>query len=576
MGALKDLTPLLNDVTNKVNDPYTACDIELSDYFKQSYRAFLNEKGDDIAFSEKTATVTNSTGLKIYVPNQWFVLASYAVPLIEEIMNYRNCAEAVIDNNPGRLCDDKGAALDKRGVYTSLRNGTDINLPQQFENLAEAHLASLGFNQADAKQGASLLRRFTTDYKWWKGGKGIERTNDYYVSPTLSALNLVNASQSFVAKVAFDFTVDPQLFKSFSFSATQSSGSSSAASGLVVSPQSARVTGAINLLVYGAPGTGKSRFVDMTFGKGLHERAVFHPEYTYSDFVGIYEPQMVYENDGTVLNSASGQQVGTGSPHIVYKFVPGAFTRILVDAWLNPSQMYTLIIEELNRANAAGVFGEIFQLLDRNPDGSSRYSFTPSENLREYLIQAGIGPFITNGVSLPSNLNIVATMNSADQGVHLLDTAFKRRWQVKYLRIDTASAVHAHDTITYAGGPIEWGVFVDALNSKLKQLRIPEDRLIAPYFISPGDLQDRSAIEKLLIYLWDDVLRHKRDQGVFPKFVCTFADLVDNFAKSDVLAIVDLISYPAPAADAAEAGHTAALEENVDDEAEAEADASQD
>lgn len=116
-------------------------------------------------------------------------------------------------------------------------------------------------------------------------------------------------------------------------------------------------------------------------------------------------------------------------------------------------------------------------------------------------------------------MNIVATMNSADQGVNIIDSAFKRRWNFKYLRIDIDNAVHKDAEIRYAGQNITWGIFITAVNEKLKYLRVNEDRLIGPYFIKPSELHNKSAIDKLLLYLWDDVLRHKRAQGLSPRLL---------------------------------------------------------
>jgi type-2 restriction enzyme bsuMI component ydiS len=551
MSPIKDLGEIVREIRQKMSDSFIPTEITLSDSFKQAYKAFLHSKKEkekeNVEFQKTTAIVTTAGNLNIYVPNQWFVIATYAVPLIREIIRYRDCTETIIDNNIKTLTMDDGTSLDKKRVYKALKDHTEKDLPQKFTVAAKAYFKANGNDEESSDKAASLLLQFVTDYSWWLGGKGIERTNDYYISPALSVLNLVNASQEFIAKLVFAYATEPSLYKELD-SISQNSGDVFTKTFDLKSYQDIkdipRREGGKNLIVYGAPGTGKSRMLEDEFGKApLTRRVVFHPEYSYFDFIGTYKPVPVYDRENRELFTVDGRKINSGTPYIDYQFVPGSFTRVLVEAWLDPANMHTLLIEELNRSNAASVFGEVFQLLDRNSDGSSEYLFEPSQELREYLNHAGIEPFIRDGVGLPSNMNIVATMNSADQGVNIIDSAFKRRWNFKYLRIDIDNAVHKDAEFRYDGQIITWGMFITAVNDKLKHLRVNEDRLIGPYFIKPAELHNKSAIDKLLLYLWDDVLRHKRDQGAFAKSITGFSDLVDGFESSDVLAIKDYIQY---------------------------------
>lgn len=547
MSPIKDLGEIVREIRQKMSDSFIPTEITLSDSFKQAYITFMHSRNEDVEFMKTTAIVTNAGNLNIYVANQWFVIATYAVPLIREIIRYRECTETIIDNDIGTLTMDDGTSLDKKRVYKALKDHTEKDLPQKFTVAAKAYFKANGNDEESSDKAASLLLQFVTDYSWWLGGKGIERTNDYYVSPALSVLNLVNASQEFIAKLVFAYATEPSLYKELD-SISQNSGDVFTKTFDLKSYQDIkdipRREGGKNLIVYGAPGTGKSRMLEDEFGKApLTRRVVFHPEYSYFDFIGTYKPVPVYDRDNRELFTVDGRKINSGTPYIDYQFVPGPFTQVLVEAWLDPANMHTLLIEELNRSNAASVFGEVFQLLDRNSDGSSEYLFEPSQELREYLNHAGIEPFIRDGVGLPSNMNIVATMNSADQGVNIIDSAFKRRWNFKYLRIDIDNAVHKDAEFRYAGQIITWGMFITAVNDKLKYLRVNEDRLIGPYFIKPSELHNKSAIDKLLLYLWDDVLRHKRDQGAFVKSITGFSDLVDGFESSDVLAIKDYIQY---------------------------------
>lgn len=181
-----------------------------------------------------------------------------------------------------------------------------------------------------------------------------------------------------------------------------------------------------NRIVFGAPGTGKSHRLNedknflLSDTSGSYERVTFHPEYTYSQFVGSYKP----------VTGPTGE--------IRYDFVPGPFMRVLVAALKSgrteSPQPHLLLIEEINRAKVAAVFGEVFQLLDRSDSGASEYEIHATEDIRKYLIsELGKSP---DTLRIPDNMFIWATMNSADQGVYPMDTAFKRRWSFEYIGID--------------------------------------------------------------------------------------------------------------------------------------------
>jgi len=273
-----------------------------------------------------------------------------------------------------------------------------------------------------------------------------------------------------------------------------------------------------NLIMYGAPGTGKSHELEKrstSFGT-RRQRVTFYPDYSYAKFVGSYKPVTYYkksseETEYFSTKSQSGTKLAiVNEPIIDYAFAPGPFLEAIIEAFLS-KEPYLLLIEEINRANAPAVFGEVFQLLDRK-DGVSNYKVTLSAEAMLYL-QDKLGEDYSNmkeGVYLPSNLYLWATMNSADQGVFHLDSAFKRRWGFEYLPLNENEKKCADSDILFCGKTFNWNLFRNVLNSYLgKVCNISEDRLIGPFFLTKTELLEADSIKnKLLLYLRDDVLRH--------------------------------------------------------------------
>ena len=298
-----------------------------------------------------------------------------------------------------------------------------------------------------------------------------------------------------------------------------------------------------NLIFFGAPGTGKSyqlnnKVKEIIGNANQIERVTFHPDYSYAQFVGTYRP--VSESDGQVN----------------YKFVPGPFVRVLVNALRSARDLQTkalpcfLIVEEINRSKVAAVFGDIFQLLDRNEDNSSEYEIQASEDLRKYLAsKLGGEPDEYDSLFIPDNMFIWATMNSADQGVFPMDTAFKRRWNFQYIGIDDEE-ITTDSSGTYVEHiklifdcnleKIRWNVLRRAINMKLssEDINAHEDKLMGPFFINCGrftlDTSDNvissendkflsTFSEKVLMYLFEDVARTRRPE--------LFSGIVDKCSR---------------------------------------------
>lgn len=272
-----------------------------------------------------------------------------------------------------------------------------------------------------------------------------------------------------------------------------------------------------NRIIFGAPGTGKSyrlkKEADAIFGDNI-ERVTFHPDYAYSHFMGCYKPQTT--PDGGVR----------------YGFVPGPFLRVLVKALRSGMEgevkPHLLLIEEINRARVAAVFGDAFQLLDRVDDEYSEYDIAVSEDVKAYLCEElSCTTDECERIRIPGNMFIWATMNSADQGVFPMDTAFKRRWTFEYLPIDPEDAPDVRIPMNMHGETtdISWNALRGAINDRLSAMRINEDKLIGPYFLKPSILEgdengriknlgvfNNSFKNKILMYLFEDAARQRRQE----------------------------------------------------------------
>lgn len=290
-----------------------------------------------------------------------------------------------------------------------------------------------------------------------------------------------------------------------------------------------------NRLLYGAPGTGKSHNLDEDIkehfpDEHLFERVVFHPETTNGVFVGEYRPTPVYrKGDGTLLAADRKTCVENLEPIIDYRFVPGPFLRILARAHNNPEHSFCLVVEEINRAQAAAVFGEVFQMLDRNDEGAGRFTVIFPDEAQNYLASYGI----KGAVTLPSNLYLWATMNSADQGVLPLDAAFKRRWSLEYVGLNEGEDVVAgwDMRLRFMDTPIRWNTFRRTINAHLQTLGVAEDRMLGPFFMTQKDLGKFGSFEnKILHYLREDVVRSTPGK-LFAGELLTYGSLIEAYRE---------------------------------------------
>lgn len=292
---------------------------------------------------------------------------------------------------------------------------------------------------------------------------------------------------------------------------------------------SSSITDGQNLIVYGTPGCGKSYYVEhillKDYNKENYIRTTFFQDYTNTDFVG------------QILPVVEGEKV-------TYKFNPGPFTLALEQAIRKPNEKVALVIEELNRGSAASIFGDIFQLLDRK-NGVSEYAIT-NVNIINYLKEKFVGIYTFDSIKLPGNLSIYATMNTSDQNVFTLDTAFKRRWKFKKL-INKFESDHKFKDMFIPGANITWETFVKKINDYILTVSSglnSEDKQLGIYFVdekgmrkdvdgvsNPQEIEDFAY--KVLEYLWSDVTKFDRTKW-FEEDIKCFDDLVDAYKKNGI------------------------------------------
>ena len=298
-------------------------------------------------------------------------------------------------------------------------------------------------------------------------------------------------------------------------------------------------TTGLQQIYYGAPGTGKSKTIkDLTFGESVI-RTTFHPDSDYASFVGTYKPI----TEEVTLRDCYGKKVidedtneVVKEERIAYKFIPQAFLEAYVKAWkkLGSSQKQFLIIEEINRGNCAQIFGDLFQLLDRNEYGFSDYPIVADKDMQKYLEKEFEGWEITNKdeinqlygeanmvnlimkgerLVLPSNLYIWATMNTSDQSLFPIDSAFKRRWDWKYVSIsegrDKATNAPLNWYINTGDKQYNWWSFISKVNELIGSLTNSEDKKLGYFFCKAkdGEIDADLFVSKVIFYLWNDVFK---------------------------------------------------------------------
>ena len=302
------------------------------------------------------------------------------------------------------------------------------------------------------------------------------------------------------------------------------------------------------IIYYGAPGTGKSHTIKKEEDAGLTTciRTTFHPDSDYSTFVGCYKPHKCRESET-----------------LTYEFVPQAFLEAYTQAWQNPQKEIALVIEEINRGNCAQIFGDIFQLLDRDKDGWSTYPIKADTDIAEYLDQMEIAGYSETMVkkygeskagygylALPPNLSLLATMNTSDQSLFPIDSAFKRRWDWKYIKIKNGKDKLGNqlnwkivikdeaDNVVKVGEneEISWWTFIEKINTIIASMTSSADKQLGYFFCKPTDKAEETDEEpsiitadtlvgKVIFYLWNDVFK---DYGFEDAYLFSYLEKVEG------------------------------------------------
>lgn len=497
-------------------------DCVLPNEFKAKFNAFGDYKIEH--YNLYTLQVSSKKSLLV-IPNQWVYIAACCCQYYVELIKYKDKLDAL------------GFTSDMYEACHPSKDNSSIPEDQKTKDAckekAEQFLES--YDGADKE----LLVNFLWNYESWGGGKNIKRSNDFTDSPVLNIANTINASSSLIGSIAkglanqdcLNLLLESTEWKSFSVPQKRFDLSDKKT---------------LQQIFYGAPGTGKSHAInELTTGKDVI-RTTFHPDTDYSTFVGAYKPTTKSVPVTTVIGTEAVPVKGKDGKEmkedkIVYEFVSQAFMQAYVEAWKKyctvqegeePLDEY-LVIEEINRGNCAQIFGDLFQLLDRGDEGFSEYPIKADSDMKKQLKKEFAGLEIKNKESikdlfkgkdivaqvlegevllLPNNLYIWATMNTSDQSLFPIDSAFKRRWDWYYVPISNAEK---NWTIEVNGAKYDWWNFLQAINDRVYDATYSEDKKLGYFFCKADDgiISSSKFVSKVIFYLWNDVFKDSEFEG---------------------------------------------------------------
>lgn len=497
MEELRDLNLLAKQVVQNFNEKFDANDCRIPQAFKDNVKRL---KSFSVVYNDYSVIIKGD-GVRSkdsYVPNQSFFMASFFIEYSYELSKYKQkimpwISQAGITNNEMTAFftheRDKGKE--------DIKNGND-----RFTKI----LDSTGYSGSDR----NYLIKFVTDYNWWSGSKTIDRS-DFFNSPVLNIMGLTASSNAAMALIVDHLTQHPEY--------------NALLLDLAEKGKKSNINMNYNQIFYGAPGTGKSNTIKREVDEKEKKcfRTTFHPDSDYSTFVGCYKPSMTKKP----VRNVAGDIVKKGEREeteevITYKFIPQAFTKAYVEAWKTEEDVF-LVIEEINRGNCAQIFGDLFQLLDRK-DGVSEYPVEADTDLVAYLKETlkdiqrmDIPEEVKSGekLMLPANLYIWATMNTSDQSLFPIDSAFKRRWDWKYIPIDTRKEQWS---IAVEGANYCWSSFLEIVNERVFKATSSEDKQLGFYFCKADDkkISAEKFVSKVLFYLWNDVFKdYEEGESIF-------------------------------------------------------------
>ncbi len=496
MAELRNLNELAKQVVQNFNEKFDARDRKIPQAFKDSVKRL---KSFSVVYNEYSVIIKGD-GVRSkdsYVPNQSFFMASFFIEYSYELSRYKQKIMPWL-SNAGITTNELTA------FFTHERDKGKVDIEDGKDKFVEI-LDKTGYSGSDR----DYLIKFVTDYDWWSGSKTIERS-DFFNSPVLSIMGLTASSNAAMALIVDHLTQHPEL------------------SGLLLNQiETTNKTDkdmALQQIFYGAPGTGKSHRiknderVKAAEVKNLVFRTTFHPDSDYSTFVGAYKPTMKAVAD-------KYKAVAGKDEEITYSFVPQAFLQAYVAAWNHLDENVFLVIEEINRGNCAQIFGDLFQLLDRDDEGFSEYPIKADIDLVRYLedgkdedgqvVLINKDGIKDRKLKLPNNLYIWATMNTSDQSLFPIDSAFKRRWEWVYQPIDTAKETWY---VKVGEDYYSWTAFLNKVNDELLTDETAEDKHLGFYFCKatekregteakPNVITAETFVGKVLFYLWNDVFK---------------------------------------------------------------------
>ena len=532
----------LHKLGEKLKQDYLNRDYNQDRKLPNTFKQLVTEvDGSSIAYTDYSFVMTiKLSGQSIYFPNQLWYIAACFTEFYIELSKYANIAKNALSDK-----EIKDAKSNKESAIECVEK---MNL---------------------SNEDKVLMTNFLSDYDWWYGGKTIDRA-DYYISPILSLCKLVNASQSYIAEMCKFLAKNQNalnlLHGEISISELSHKNTSQKESlqqifyGAPGTGKSHKVNKEIqntaNALVFRTtfhPDSDYSTFVgaykptmkhvkshvklNMSLDDLAKELNTLYNDESLGNIGGLQKFCFDYHMylDGEYMSVNHGELVKRAKiaesykfeipkylkfyklfpkqadSKIVYSFVPQAFLKAYVAAWQNPEQPVFLVIEEINRGNCAQIFGDIFQLLDRK-DGVSEYSIKADQDIRDYLAKEFAGYDLEANILsgeelvLPANLHIWATMNTSDQSLFPIDSAFKRRWDWKYMPIHDAGE---NWTIALSDVEYDWWDFVEKINNVIGNMTSSEDKKLGYFFCKAcnGKIDAEKFVNKVIFYLWNDVFK---------------------------------------------------------------------